>query len=76
MIMNEMNMFGCEKSDLDAAYAEMVHAIELKMCIMGMMSDAQHEMAHGMNETARKTLNRAKYFVSKMLEDSINAERA
>jgi hypothetical protein len=54
----------------------MVHAIELKLCIMGMMSDAQHEMAHGMSEKARQTLNRAKYFVSKMLEDSINAERA
>jgi hypothetical protein len=71
MIMNAIEMFGCEKSVLEAAYADMIGFKELT--IMGMMSDAQHEMAHGMDETARQTLNRAKYFLSRVLEERIDA---
>ena len=34
------------------------------MCAMSLMSDAQEEIAHGMPEQARQTLNRAKWVVS------------
>lgn len=34
------------------------------MCAMSLMSDAQEEIAHGMTEQARQTLNRAKWVVS------------
>jgi hypothetical protein len=44
-----------------------------ELTIMGMMSDAQHEMVFKDLETARKTLNRAKYFLSKVLEERIDA---
>jgi hypothetical protein len=56
---------------LEAAYADMIGFKELT--IMGMMSDAQYEMANGMDETARQTLNRAKYFLSRVLEERIDA---
>jgi len=69
--MNAIEMFGCEKSALEAAYADMIGFKELT--IMGMMSDAQYEMANGMDETARQTLNRAKYFLSRVLEERIDA---
>jgi hypothetical protein len=70
MIMNEMNMFGCEKSVLDEQYAQILGYKEL--FIMGMMSDAQYEIEHGMNEEARQSLNRAKYLLSKLLEEKIS----
>jgi hypothetical protein len=34
------------------------------MCVMSLMSDAQEEVAHGMAEQARQTLNRAKWTLS------------
>lgn len=41
------------------------------MLVMGMMSDAQEEISRGMTETARQTLNRAKYVLSHyMMQES------
>jgi hypothetical protein len=34
------------------------------MCVMSLMSDAQEEIAHGMAEQARQTINRAKWTLS------------
>ena len=70
--MNEemqLQMFGCLQSDLDQVWDSMIGMKE--MSIMGMMSNAQHEIEHGMNETARQTLNQAKYFLSKSLEEKL-----
>lgn len=36
------------------------------MCVMGLMSDAQEQMALGQLEAARQTLNRAKYLMSRL----------
>ncbi len=33
------------------------------MVVAGLMSDAQEELQHGMTESARKTLNRAKHIL-------------
>jgi hypothetical protein len=59
----EIKMFGCTKVEIDQADAEALgHPM---MRIMGLMSDAQAQMAMGMNESARQTLNVAKYLISK-----------
>jgi hypothetical protein len=36
------------------------------------MSDAQEEIAHGMDESARKTLNRAKFVLFEYIMDRAN----
>jgi len=36
------------------------------------MSDAQEEIAHGMSESARKTLNRAKFVLFEYIMDRAN----
>lgn len=66
---NAIEMFGCDVEVLDEAYADILGPKE--MAVMGMLSDAQHEMSVNMNETARHTLNRAKYFLSKMIEERL-----
>lgn len=59
----QIAMFGCIKTEIDRADAEALgHPM---MRIMGLMSDAQEQMAMGMNESARQTLNVAKYLISK-----------
>ena len=68
--MNEIEMFGATKVALDKAYLTIIGPKEL--AIMGMMSDAQHEIEYGMHENARQSLNRAKYFMSKVLEEKIS----
>ena len=70
--MNEemqLQMFGCLQSDLDQVWDSMIGMKE--MSIMGMMSNAQHEIEHDMNEKARQTLNQAKYFLSKSIEEKL-----
>ena len=63
MSEREIKMFGCTKAQIDEADAEALgHPM---MRIMGLMSDAQTQMAMGMNEEARQTLNVAKYLISK-----------
>jgi hypothetical protein len=42
------------------------------MIVAGMMSDAQEEIAHGMDEAARKTLNRAKFVLFEYIMDKQN----
>ena len=67
--MNELEMFGCEKSVLDRAYKN--HGYK-ELFIMGMMSDAQYEIECGMNGVARQSLNRAKYLLAKLFEEKIS----
>lgn len=70
--MKHKTTFGCSALELESAWNEMIGYKELH--IMGMMSDAQYEMEIGMNERAVKTLNRAKYFMSKLLEERMARE--
>jgi hypothetical protein len=59
----QISMFGCVKAEIDRADAEALgHPM---MRIMGLISDAQQEMAMGMTEKSRQTLNIAKYLISK-----------
>lgn len=69
--MNHKKMFGCSAEELEAAWNEMGYK---ELHISGMMSDAQYEIEMGMNENARQTLNRAKYFMSKLLAERMNRE--
>lgn len=62
----EIAMYGCT---VDQLRESVERNITFKfsgpaMCAMSMMSDAQEEMAYGMTENARKTINRAKWIIS------------
>ncbi len=59
----EQRMYGCTVAEMREAIGG---SITMKfsgpsMCAASLMSDAQEEMARGMIEEARKTLNRAKW---------------
>jgi hypothetical protein len=44
------------------------------MLAMGILSDAQHVMAHGDTETARQFINKSKYVISKVMDQHDNRE--
>ncbi len=61
--LNEKNMYGCSIEDFRES---MEDSFTFKisgpaMVVASLMSDAQEEIAHGMPEYARQTLNRAKW---------------
>ena len=61
--INETRMYGCTEADLRESVENSI-TFKLSgpaMIVAGMMSDAQEEIAHGMDESARQTLNRAKF---------------
>lgn len=62
----EIQMYGCSIADFKESLEDSItfQTAGLGMCIASMLSDAQEEMAHGMNEQARHTLNRAKWAIS------------
>lgn len=62
----ETRMYGCTVADMKEIIGT---SITMKfsgpaMCAMSLMSDAQEEMAHGMVENARQTINRAKWVLA------------
>jgi len=62
-------MYGC---DIEMFRESLEDSITFKfsgpaMCVASLMSDAQEEIAHGMSESARQTLNRAKWVMSTYL---------
>jgi hypothetical protein len=70
----EMSMYGCYEADLRESIER---SITFKfsgpaMIVASMMSDAQEEIAHGMEESARKTLNRAKFVLFEYIMDRQN----
>ena len=69
----ERSMYGCSMTDfkesLEDSFTFKVSGPA--MCAMSLMSDAQEEMAHGMVETARQTLNRAKWVLSEYVMDTL-----
>ena len=60
----QIKMFGCETAAIDEAMNR-YNGQETMMLAMSILSDAQHVMAHGDDETARQFINRAKYVISK-----------
>jgi len=62
----QVRMFGCTTAQMREAVEEGLtfrHAGPA-MYAMSLMSDAQEEIARGLDEDARQTLNRAKWIVS------------
>jgi hypothetical protein len=62
-------MYGCDikkfRESLEASFG--FKCSGPAMCAMSLMSDAQEEMEHGMVETARKTINRAKWIIGEYM---------
>ncbi len=69
----ERAMYGCSMADfkesLEDSFTFKVSGPA--MCAMSLMSDAQEEMAHGMVENARQTINRAKWILSEYVMDTL-----
>jgi hypothetical protein len=70
----EIKMYGCTEARLRESVES---SVTFKfsgpaMIVAGMMSDAQEEIAHGMDEAARKTLNRAKFVLFAYIMDKQN----
>lgn len=65
MAHDPIKMFGCDINEFRKSVEESAtyQCSGKNMVVMSLMSDAQEEMAHGMYETARQTLNKAKYIL-------------
>jgi hypothetical protein len=69
----ERSMYGCSMADFKESLEDSFtfRVSGPAMCAMSLMSDAQEEMAHGMVENARQTLNRAKWILSEYVIDTL-----
>ena len=67
----EFKCYGMSTKDIQEQYMEGITArfSGLEMVVMSILSDAQELMAMDSTDQARKELNRAKYILSKMLEE-------
>ena len=73
-----MNMYGV--ADIDAYVESVKESITYQftganMVVAGLMSDAQEQLAHGDNEGARQTLNRAKHLLFRVMDGELVASR-
>ena len=70
----EINMYGLTESDLRASVESSItfRTSGPAMIVASWMSDAQEEIEHGMDESARKTLNRAKFVLFEYIMDRAN----
>ncbi len=68
----KQKMYGCDINQFKESLEESI-SFQFSgpaMCVASLMSDAQEEMANGMTEAARQTLNRAKWVISEyMMKD-------
>ena len=69
----ERAMYGCSIADFKESIEDSFtfRVSGPAMCAMSLMSDAQEEMAHGMVENARQTINRAKWILSEYVMDTL-----
>ena len=67
----EFKCYGMSTKDIQESYMQGLTAriSGLEMVVMSILSDCQELIAMNSNEQARKELNRAKYILSKMLEE-------
>lgn len=66
----EINMYGCTEAELRTSIESSI-TFKLSgpaMIVAGLMSDAQEEIQYGMEEAARKTLNRAKWVLFEYMD--------
>jgi hypothetical protein len=65
----EISMYGCEIAEFKESMEQSMtfKCSGAAMIVMSLMSDAQEELAHGVEEAARQTLNRAKWTVCEYL---------
>lgn len=66
-------IYGC---DIEEFVESVVDSLTYKfsganMVVAGLMSDAQEQLAHGDNEGARQTLNRAKHLLFRVMEGEL-----
>lgn len=62
----EVNCYGCERAELESIEKDYVDERNTHFDVaMSMMSDAQQEIEMDMKERARKTINRAKWFMKR-----------
>lgn len=69
MSMNDqqaLNCYGCTLADLERLKDDVLVKMDPLMTAMGMASDAQEELARGMFERARQTLNRQKWLLAQI----------
>jgi hypothetical protein len=69
----EIAMYGCAIADFKESIEDSF-TFKLSgptMVAMSLMSDAQEEMAHGMTENARQTINRAKWILSEYVMNTL-----
>jgi hypothetical protein len=66
----ELNMYGCTEADLRESVERSFtfKTAGPAMIVASWMSDAQEEIAMGADESARKTLNRAKWVLFEYLD--------
>lgn len=65
----ERQMYGCTEADLVKGYLSSNtegDLLEMQMYAMAILSDVQEELSRGDQETSRKFMNRAKYFMSEV----------
>lgn len=69
----ELRMYGCSIADFQESVEDSFtfRVSGPAMVAMSLMSDAQEEMAHGMTEAARQTINRAKWILSEYVMDTL-----
>ena len=78
MTTREISMYGCDIEDfVDSVFDSITYqACGANMVVASLMSDAQELMAYGDNESARQTLNRAKYLLSQVMAGKLVATRS
>ena len=78
MTTREISMYGCDIEDfVDSVFDSITYqACGASMVVASLMSDAQELMAYGDTESARQTLNRAKYLLSQVMAGKLVATRS
>ena len=61
--------YGCSEAELATAVEDATKIQSRQMTAMSMLSDAQEEIAMGMQERARQTINRAKWVIASTMTD-------
>lgn len=76
----DVEMFGCTQQAMDNMVEDSLYRSMLGdtngalMLAMGILSDAQHVMAHGDTEQARQFINKSKYVIGKVMDAHDNRE--
>lgn len=67
----EISMYGVTEANLRASIENSItfKLSGAEMIVASLMSDAQEEIEHGMDEAARQTLNRAKFVLFEYIMD-------